>query len=162
MGKLKRREETLAHTSCQLPRILLTGIHLGRVLRTPPGRTLSQGDWPEMTGNQPYQKTRDCGRAVLLGSLTLLLSTRAPLPNKVSCFISTCVSSHDSFLTVRQEPTPGLWKGSPFLQQQCKDGNSGHSASLCLALKGRREQLPGAGEERELDAWRLCVKEIGK
>ena len=39
-------------------------------------------------------KPRDCepcDRAVLLGSLTLLLSTQAPFPNKTSCFVSTCL-----------------------------------------------------------------------
>ena len=56
-------------------------------------------------------------RAVLLGSLTLLLSTRVPFPNKVSCFVSTCVSSDNSFPSVRQEPSFGAWKGSAFLQQ---------------------------------------------
>ena len=41
----------------------------------------------------------------------------APLPNKVSCFVSMCVSSDNSFLSVRQEPSFGPWKGSAFLQQ---------------------------------------------
>ena len=65
-------------------------------------------------------KTRDCeprSRAVLLDSLTLLLSTRVPFPNKISCFVSTCVSSDNSFPSVRQEPSFGPWKGSAFLQQ---------------------------------------------
>ncbi|CAN0541275.1 unnamed protein product, partial [Rangifer tarandus platyrhynchus] len=31
--------------------------------------------------------------AVLLGSLTLLFSAQAPLPNTVSCFVSTCAES---------------------------------------------------------------------
>ena len=35
----------------------------------------------------------------------LLLSAQAALPNKISCFVNTCVSSDDSFLSVRQEPT---------------------------------------------------------
>ena len=39
------------------------------------------------------------------------------LPNKISCFVSTCVSSDNSFPSVRQEPSFGPWKGSPFLQQ---------------------------------------------
>ena len=52
--------------------------------------------------------------AVLLGSLTLLLSVRAPLPNKISCFVF-CVSSDNSFLSIRQETAFGPWKGSPFL-----------------------------------------------
>ena len=51
------------------------------------------------------------------GSPTLLLSARAPLPKNVSCFVSTRVSSDNSFLSVRQEPTLGPWKGSAFLKQ---------------------------------------------
>ena len=43
--------------------------------------------------------------------------TRVPLPSKVSCFASTCVSSDNSFPSVRQEPSPGPWKGCPSLQQ---------------------------------------------
>ena len=54
-------------------------------------------------------------KSLLLGSLTLLLSTRVPFPNKISCFVSTCVSLDNSFLSVRQECTLGPWKGSPFL-----------------------------------------------
>jgi len=57
------------------------------------------------------------GRAVLLGSLTLLFFTYVPLSNKVSCFVSICVSSDNLFPRVRQEPTLRPWKGSPFLQQ---------------------------------------------
>ena len=52
------------------------------------------------------------GRAVLPVSLTLLLSAWVPLPSKISCFLSTCVSSDSSFPSVRQEPTFGPWKGS--------------------------------------------------
>ena len=57
------------------------------------------------------------GRAVLLGFLTLLSSTRVPFPSKVSCFVSTYVSSDNSFPSVRQEPSFGPWKGSLVLQQ---------------------------------------------
>ena len=56
-------------------------------------------------------------QAVLLGSLTLLLSIRVPFPNKISCFVSTCISSDNSFPSVRQEPSFRPWKGSTFLQQ---------------------------------------------
>ena len=38
------------------------------------------------------------------------------LPNKISCFLSTCVSSDNSFLSVRQGPSFRPWKRSPFLQ----------------------------------------------
>ena len=40
-----------------------------------------------------------------------------PFPIKSYCFVNTCVSSDNSFPSVRQEPTLGPWKGSPFLQQ---------------------------------------------
>ena len=40
-----------------------------------------------------------------------------PLPDKVSCFVSTCVSLDNSFPSVRQDPTLGFWKRSLFLQQ---------------------------------------------
>ena len=66
-----------------------------------------------------HLKTPDCephGRAVL-GSLTLLLSTRVLFPNKISCFVSTCVSSDNSFPSVGQEPSFGPQKGYAFLQQ---------------------------------------------
>ena len=35
------------------------------------------------------------------------------LPNKVSCSVSKCVSSDNSFPSVRQEPTLRPWKGVP-------------------------------------------------
>ena len=57
-------------------------------------------------------------RAVLLGSLTLLLSTWVPFPNQISCFVSRCVSSDNSRLSLRQEPSFGPSKGSAFLQQR--------------------------------------------
>ena len=59
-------------------------------------------------------KTYDCkphGRAGLLGSLTLLLSTWAPLSNKVSCFVSTCVFSDNSFLRVDKSRFSGSERG---------------------------------------------------
>lgn len=57
------------------------------------------------------------GRAVSLDSFTLLLSTHESLPNKVFCFLSTCLSSDNCFLSVRQESTLEPWKGSSFLQK---------------------------------------------
>ena len=38
---------------------------------------------------------------------------RCPFPT-VSCSVSTCVSSDNSFLSARKEPSLGLWKRSPF------------------------------------------------
>ena len=43
-------------------------------------------------------------------------SALGPLPHKVFCFVRTCVTLGNSFLSVRQEPILGPWKGSPFLQ----------------------------------------------
>ena len=65
----------------------------------------------------------------------LLLSTQAPFPNKISCFVSTCISSDNSFPSVRQEPSFRPWKGSPFLQQ-VGELNS-HVKRLKVSLKYR-------------------------
>ena len=48
-GNIKRREKTSVHMSYQPPRILLAGNHLGWMMSKPPGKTLSQSDWPEPT-----------------------------------------------------------------------------------------------------------------
>ena len=80
--------------------------------------------------------------AVLPGSLILLLSTQAPPPNKISCFISTCISLENLILSVRQEPTFGPWKESPFLQQECWSG-------LPCSLP---ENLPNSGIRRRSPA----------
>ena len=81
-----------------------------------------EGLWVRIIGHtQPrnfsqYHKTWDCEpccREVLLGSLTLLLSARVLFPNKISCFVSMCVSSDNSFLSVRQEPHLGPVKDPP-------------------------------------------------
>ena len=69
-----------------------------------------EGPWVTMiVQRQPgnlfhNHKTWDCeqhDRPVLLGSLTLLLSSLAPLPNKVSYIVRTCVSSDSSFPSVK-------------------------------------------------------------
>ena len=62
--------------------------------------------------NQSHpHKTRacePCGRAALLASLTLLLSSRVSLSRKISCFVSLCVCLDNSFLSVRQDPIHSL------------------------------------------------------
>ena len=89
--------------------------------KDPKTKNIKQDDWPETTWKLThYHKTRDCepcGRAVLLGSLSPLLSARVPLPNKAFCSASTCVSSDNPFPSVRQKRTLGPWKGPPVLQQ---------------------------------------------
>ena len=69
-------------------------------------------------------KTEIGSHEAVLGSLTLLLITGAALPNKVSCSVNICVSSDNSLLSVRQEPTLGPCKGSPFLQQKDRSRNT--------------------------------------
>ena len=54
-----------------------------------------------------HHNIRDCkprSISVVLDFLAFLLSPRAPLPNKMSCFVSLCVFSSNSFLNVRQSP----------------------------------------------------------
>ena len=49
----------------------------------------------------------------LLGSLTLLLSSQEPFPNKISYYVSTRVSLDNSFPSVRQEPSFRPGRGPP-------------------------------------------------
>ena len=81
------------------PRILLSGIHLGWTRHAPPGRTL-ESEWlakdnPE--ANPVTIRTWSCepGRAALLASLSLLLSTWVPFPIK-----SLALSAHVSPWTI--------------------------------------------------------------
>ena len=92
----------------------------------PPKRTLSQTKYKckywarQLTKDNPERnpipiKIGDCeprGRAVLLGSFTLLLSARVPLPNKVSCFVSTYVPSVH-FWELDMSLFSGLGRGPP-------------------------------------------------
>ena len=108
----------------QPPPRILSGIHLGWTRHAPPERT-QELEWlakdnPETDPITIKLKTASHVTAVLLGSLTLLLSTWVSFPNKISCFVSTCVSSDNSFSSVRQEPGFGSWKGSYFLQHSCQ------------------------------------------
>ena len=77
----------------------------------------SESDWLRRPGNESHDhKTWVCeprGRTVLRGRLTLLLSARLLLPSKIFCFVSTCISSDNSFLSVRPELHLGPGKGPP-------------------------------------------------
>ena len=93
------------------------------------GQPGNQSHHHETQDCEPHQshhhETQDCEphvRAVLLGSLTLLLSARAPLPNKASSFVSTRVSSDNSLPSARQEPIFRPWKWSPFLGAATQPG----------------------------------------
>ena len=92
----------LASISQPPPRILLADISwLSNVCTT---RKDSESEWlaKDNLEMNPFmvKKTQDWethGRAVRLDSLTQLLFAQVPLPNKISCFISTCVSSDIHF-----------------------------------------------------------------
>ena len=62
-----------------------------------------------------------------------------PLPNKVSCFVSTSVFSANSFLSVRQEPTLRPWKGSLFFVTLAK----APFLNSFRQLRARYKVLPG-------------------
>ena len=66
----------------------------------------------------------------------LLLSVQAPLPNKVFCFVSMCVSSDNSFLSAREEPTLRPWKGSLLLQQKHYLGKCSNPSSWNGCVSG--------------------------
>ena len=85
----------------------------------------------------------------------LLLSTRVPFPNKISCSVSTCVSLDNSFLSVRQEPSFGPWKGSPFLQQKEWDWGAVSSGGWGDASEGVTYDMGsgGWGETGLVDFW---------
>ena len=104
------------------PRVLLSGIHFGWAMPSPPGSSLSQDDWPTTTWKlTQLPSTQVCeaqGRAFLLASLILLLSAQAPLPNNVSYCVSTCVSSDNSCLSTRQEP---LFKDLEEVSSSCNN-----------------------------------------
>ena len=140
-GQKERRDSS----PCVLPppRILLAGIHLGWAMCVP------EGPWVRMIGQrQPEIKVMSInpgttGTAVLPGSLNLLLLfAQAPLPNKVSWSVSTCVSSDHLYLSVTQGSTLGPWKGSPFLQHSNWAGTHSWAAGRG---EPRRQQLWPSG-----------------
>ena len=117
-----RKVERKHHLSIHFPEsLLLASILAERCVRH------QERLWIRMIG-------KPCGRAVLLGSLTYCSPPGCPFPIK-SLALSSCVSLDNSFLSVRQEPSFGPWKGSPFLQQMattkghllCWDWHPAHS-----------------------------------
>jgi hypothetical protein len=79
-----------------------------------------EGSRVRMTGQRKlrslphHHKTQDCkprALAVLLGSLSLLLSTRAPLPNKVSCLAARVSPWTIHFRVLDNSPLLGTGRG---------------------------------------------------
>ena len=98
------------------------------------------------------QHREPCGRAVLLASLTPLLSAQLPFPNKVFCFVSMHFSSNDSYPSVRQESTLRPWKASPFLQQLHKYQARIHSNTQACS---KHQEKVGRDSERNISP---CIK----
>ena len=84
-------------------------------------RKESESEWldkdhPETNPITIKPRLQPCGRAVLLSSLALLLSTQAPFPIK-SLDLSACVSPFTiHFWVLDKSPVSGPARGCPFLQ----------------------------------------------
>ena len=107
-------------------------------------------DWPETVLKQIPSPWNPRLRATWQSSSPGLPSPSAlhpghPLPSKVPCFVSICVSLDNSFLSVRKEPTLGPWKGIPFLPQArgCRGERWGQEGQqrACRAGSGEKGKL---------------------
>ena len=119
------------------PRIILTGwvLHPFSLSNACASRKFPESEWlakDNLEINPISINPRPQGRAFLLGSLILMFSAQAPLPNKVSCCVSTCVSSDNSFLSIRQEPLFRTWNRFPLPA----------IVSSCDKMRDKKESLP--------------------
>ena len=81
--------------------------------------TFCSTEWPTFHVSWPSEGTFDLGTVHRVQDIIFRL--RIGHPDQVP-FVSTCVSSDNSFPSVRQEPSFGPWKGSLFLQQHHYSG----------------------------------------
>ena len=100
----------------QLPRIPLDSIHLGWVMRVT--RKDSELEWlakDNPVTNPITIKPENASHVAEQFSWVPLPTAlhQVPFPNKISCFVSTCVSLDNSFLSVTQEPSLGPGRGPP-------------------------------------------------
>ena len=121
----------------------------------PPGKTESErlAKYNPETSNN----TLDCkprGRAVLPGSLTLLLYAWVPFPSKTSCFFSTCVSSDNSFPSVRRDPLSSLGRGPPSWSRWTSNWRM--AARLALPTRSGETESPARG------VWRWGSSVLGR
>ena len=102
-----------------LPRIPLASIHLGWVIRAPPGKTELEWLAKDYLETNPITiKPKTSSHEAEQFSWVPLPSCSPPgchFPIKYLA-LSACVFSDNSFPSVRQEPSFGPWK-RPFLQQ---------------------------------------------
>ena len=110
------------------------------------GPRVRTSDLRQPRNESHHRETQDCescSRTALLGSFTFLLSTRVPLPSELSLVCQhTCLL--EQFLSVRQEPPLGPWKGPVFLQQQSYHAMQPQAqradTQACCALIHRRHR----------------------
>ena len=115
-GKVKRRHRLSVH----FPESLL----LASILAEPSCATRKDSELESLAKDHPETnpitiKPETASHTAELFSWVLLRYCSppgCPCPAK-SCSVSRCVSSDNSLPSVRQEPSFGPWKGSPFLQQ---------------------------------------------
>ena len=115
LEKVKRKEKTLFHTSCQPPRILLAGIHLGCVTRKDFEPEQLVRDNCETNFITIYPKTGS--HVAEQFSWVLLLSTWVPLFPIKSLALSACLSTWTKVL----DKSPLLGPGRVPLKLSCPD-----------------------------------------
>ena len=112
-GRVRERSkgDTTCPTTSQNPSLWYPS-WLNKVCIT---RKDSESEWLAKDNPESNPICKLCDRAVLWVPFPSCSPCRC-FPSKISCFVSTCVSSDSSFPRVRQEPSFGPSKGSPFLQ----------------------------------------------
>ena len=115
LGKVKRKEKTLVHMSCQPPRILLAGIHLGCVTRKDSEPEQLVRDNCETNSITIHPKTGSHVAEQL--SWVLLLSPWVPLFPIKPLALSACMSPWRRVL----DKSPLLGPGRIPLKLSCPD-----------------------------------------
>lgn len=123
------RERSTVERRCQSicpPRILLAGVYLGWAMSAPPRRTL-ESEWLARDSGEANPTTLNPKSANHVAeqfswiALPHCSLPGRPFPMKfLALSPRTTVSSNNSFLSVRKEPTHRPWKQSPFLQHTYK------------------------------------------
>lgn len=122
-------------------------------------KTLSLGDWPEATGNSAITIKPKAASHMFPH---LPASTQAPLLNKVFCFASTCVSSNNSSLSVRQEPFFGPGKSPPSCNTLSLLESDVYSRSAILLVLQMKELGMDRGHRAGINASFLLLWEMSR
>ena len=85
---------------------------------------------------------------------------QVPFPNKISCFVSTCVSLDNSVPSVRQEPSFGPWKGFPLPATLLHTQLTPHSWQRCGSLRDLMQNMTGLFIQNHQNKMMHCVSLI--